>query len=241
MEIYPAIDVLDGRVVRLLRGNYTGPTFYNNDPVAVARSFAEAGARWIHLVDLGAVKVDANPNLGVMEQIRQAVSIQIQTGGGIRSVEAASARFAAGASRIVLGTIAVENPRLADEILSMFPGQVAIGLDARGRDLATHGWKSSSGVDLITTARYFDRPEVSALIVTEIERDGTLTGPSIEQLRSVLTEVSVPIIASGGVASIEGIRALSHLEANGRKLAGVIVGRALYEHKFTLQGALAVS
>jgi phosphoribosylformimino-5-aminoimidazole carboxamide ribotide isomerase len=241
MDLYPAIDLRDGNVVRLSRGDYSLQTVYGDDPVAVAREFAAAGARWIHVVDLDAARHGGNPNLGVIEAICANVDARVQTGGGVRSVREASERFAAGARRVVVGSAAVEHPEVVEELARTHPGQVAVGLDARGRDGAIHGWTDSTGLDLVALAKQFDRPGVGALVVTEIARDGMLTGPDADQLRLVLEAVRVPVIASGGVGTLADLAALAQLGA-GAGLAGVIVGRAIYEHRFTVtEGIVACS
>jgi len=233
MDLYPSIDVLDGNVVRLMRGDYSLQTTYDDDPVAVARRFEQAGARWIHVVDLDAALHGGSPNIDVIAHICANVGVHVQTCGGVRTIEDAGARFDAGAARVVLGSAAVEDPQVVDELVAAHPGKVAVGLDARGAEVAIHGWTEDAGADLITIARRFDRPGVAALIVTEIGRDGTLAGPDVDQLASVLDAVSVPVIASGGVGTLDDLRALDP------RLAGAIVGRAIYEGRFTVAEGIA--
>lgn len=237
MELFPAIDLLDGRAVRLYQGDYDRETIYNDDPVAQAKLFAAEGARWIHVVDLDAARTGTPRNREVIAAIASAVDVPIQTGGGVRSVEAADALFAAGVSRVVIGTAALEEPELVAALASRVP--VAVGLDARGREVAVRGWEQGSGRDLLDVARGFADVGVEALIVTEIGRDGTLEGPDIDGLGEVLDATELPVIASGGVGSIDDLRALDALRSAGRRLAGAIVGRALYEGAFTLPDALA--
>jgi phosphoribosylformimino-5-aminoimidazole carboxamide ribotide isomerase len=239
MDLFPSIDLRDGRVVRLARGDYDVQTVYGNDPVAIARDFDAAGARWIHVVDLDAALNGGNPNLSAIEAICANVQARVQTGGGVRSVEDASARFAAGATRVVIGSAAVEQPEIVGELNAYHPGQVAVGLDARGRDVAIHGWTDATGLDLVSLAQRFDEVGVGALIVTDISRDGMLTGPALDQLGAVVSAVSVPVIASGGVASTDDLRALAVFEVDGKQLAGSIVGRAIYEHRFTVAEGIA--
>jgi phosphoribosylformimino-5-aminoimidazole carboxamide ribotide isomerase len=229
-----------GRAVRLTRGDFTAETVYDDDPVAVARAFAAVGAEWIHVVDLDAARTGEAANLAVIEAIAAAVPCRIQAGGGVRSLEAAGALLLAGADRVVIGTAAVENPELIDDLCVTHPGRVAVGLDARGRDVATRAWTSASGRDLLDLARQFEDRGVSALIVTEIGRDGTMTGPDLDQLGAVLDATALPVIASGGVGRLEDVARLAALTSAGRRLAGVVVGRALYEGRFTLAEALAV-
>ncbi len=239
MQLYPAIDVRAGRAVRLQQGDFASETVYDDDPVAVARAFAAAGTEWIHVVDLDAAHTGEPANLAVIEAIAAAVPSSIQAGGGVRSVAAAGQLLLAGATRVVVGTAAVEQPDLVDELCTLHPGSIAVGLDARGREVAVRGWTESSDADLLTLADRFQQSGVSALIVTDVTRDGMMTGPSLEQLRDVLGATTLPVIASGGVASLGDLSKLAGLEVGDRRLAGVIVGRALYEGAFTLAEALA--
>lgn len=236
MELYPAIDLLNGQAVRLYQGDYARETVYNSDPVAQAKIFADAGARWIHVVDLDAARTGSPLNRGVIAAICDAVDVPIQTGGGVRSEEAADALFAAGVARVVLGTAALENPDLVRALAARHA--VAVGLDARGREVAVRGWEEGSGKDLLDVARGFADAGVEALIVTEIGRDGTLEGPDLDGLGEVLEATELPVIASGGVGTLADIVALEALRSAGRRLSGAIVGRALYEGAFTLQDAL---
>jgi phosphoribosylformimino-5-aminoimidazole carboxamide ribotide isomerase len=236
MELYPAIDLLNGQAVRLYQGDYARETVYNNDPVAQAKVFADAGARWIHVVDLDAARTGSPLNRGVIAAICDAVDVPIQTGGGVRSEEAADALFDAGVARVVLGTAALENPDLVRALAARHA--VAVGLDARGREVAVRGWEEGSGKDLLDVARGFADAGVEALIVTEIGRDGTLEGPDLDGLGEVLEATELPVIASGGVGTLADIVALEALRSAGRRLSGAIVGRALYEGAFTLQDAL---
>jgi phosphoribosylformimino-5-aminoimidazole carboxamide ribotide isomerase len=230
-----------GRAVRLTRGDFADETIYADDPVAVARAFAAAGSDWIHVVDLDAARSGEPANLAVIEAITAAVPCRVQAGGGVRTIEAGGELLLAGATRVVVGTAAVEHPTLVDDLCVAHPGQVAVGLDARGRDVATRAWTAPSGQDLVGVARRFEDRGVAALIVTEIGRDGTMTGPDLDQLTAVLDATALPVIASGGVGHLGDLEALTALSAGGRHLAGVIVGRALYEGRFTLAEALAVA
>jgi phosphoribosylformimino-5-aminoimidazole carboxamide ribotide isomerase len=242
VDLYPAIDIRDGRVVQLRQGDYGRETHYDDDPVAVARRFEASGVRWIHVVDLDAARDGGDANLDVIAAICADVSVRVQTGGGVRTIEDAGNRFAAGVTRVVVGSAAVERPELVDELAKMHPGQVAVGIDARGLDVAIHGWAQATGHDAVALAKRFDRPGVAALVVTEIGRDGMLVGPDLDQLRTVLAASPVPIIASGGVGSLDHLRALAALEAGGRRLSGVITGTAIYERRFTVaEGIVACS
>jgi phosphoribosylformimino-5-aminoimidazole carboxamide ribotide isomerase len=236
MELYPAIDLLDGRAVRLYQGDYDRETIYNDDPVEQAKIFAAEGARWIHVVDLDAARSGTPRNREVIAAIAAAVDVPVQTGGGVRDDAAADALFDAGVSRVVLGTAALEDPALVRRLASRVP--VAVGLDARGREVAVRGWEQGSGRDLLDVAREFADAGVEALIVTEIGRDGTLAGPDIEGLGEVLDATELPVIASGGVGVLDDLRALMALRSGGRALSGAIVGRAIYEGAFTVRQAL---
>ena len=236
MELFPAIDLLDGRAVRLYQGDYDRETIYNDDPVEQARLFAAEGARWIHVVDLDAARSGTPRNRDVIAAIVDAVDVPVQTGGGVRDDAAADALFEAGVARVVLGTAALEDPALVRRLASRVP--VAVGLDARGREVAVRGWEQGSGRDLLDVAREFADAGVEALIVTEIGRDGTLSGPDIEGLGEVLDATELPVIASGGVGVLDDLRSLMTLRSGGRALAGAIVGRAIYEGAFTVSQAL---
>jgi phosphoribosylformimino-5-aminoimidazole carboxamide ribotide isomerase len=246
-ELYPAIDLRGGRAVRLLRGDYAAETVYSDDPVAVARSFEAAGAHWIHVVDLDAARSGEAGNLDLVAAVARSVGCAVETGGGVRSVDAAQRLIDAGVARVVVGTAAVERPELVTELAARFPGQVAVGLDARGRQLAVKGWTETTGADLVDVARRLEGEGVAALIVTEIGRDGTMAGPDLDQLGAVLEATGVDVIASGGVGSLDDIAALAGLTAarvgvspeSRRSLAGIIVGRAIYEGRFTVEEALA--
>jgi len=237
--VYPAIDLRRGRAVRLEQGDFTRETVYDDDPVAVARTFEAAGASWIHVVDLDAARTGEPSNLAQIEAIATAVTCRLQVGGGVRSLAAAGALLGAGAARVVVGTAAVEHPELVDELGALHPGQIAVGLDARGREVAVRGWVEGGGSDLLEVANRFEHAGICALVVTEIGRDGMLVGPDLNQLDTVLAGTQLPVIASGGVGSLADLAALVTLEVGGRALAGVIVGKALYERRFSVAEALA--
>jgi phosphoribosylformimino-5-aminoimidazole carboxamide ribotide isomerase len=242
-ELYPAIDLRGGRAVRLLRGDYAAETVYSEDPLSVARSFEAAGARWIHVVDLDAARSGEAGNLEFVAAIARSVGCDVETGGGVRSVEAAERLIDAGVARVVIGTAAVEHPELVSELAGRYPGRVAVGLDARGRQVAVKGWTETTGADLVNLAKRFEGEGVAALIVTEIGRDGTMAGPDLDQLRAVLEATGIDVIASGGVGTLDDVRALAGLRAEGpnggsHSLAGIIVGRAIYEGRFTVEEAL---
>jgi phosphoribosylformimino-5-aminoimidazole carboxamide ribotide isomerase len=239
IELYPAIDLRGGRCVRLYQGDYGRETIYGDDPVAQALAFEAEGAAWIHVVDLDAARSGEPVNRPVVAAIAAAVSVPVQTGGGVRDEAAAEALIEAGVARVVLGTAALEQPDLVRRLAPRFP--VAVGLDARGREVAVRGWEEGSGRDLLDVAAEFADAGVAALVVTEIGRDGTLEGPDLEGLAAVLAATDIDVIASGGVGSLDDLRALDQLSVGDRRLAGVIVGRALYEGAFTLTDALGAS
>ena len=239
IELYPAIDLRGGRCVRLYQGDYGRETVYGDDPVAQALAFEAEGAAWIHVVDLDAARSGEPVNRPVVAAIAAAVSVPMQTGGGVRDEAAAEALIDAGVARVVLGTAALEQPDLVRRLAPRFP--VAVGLDARGREVAVRGWEEGSGRDLLDVAAEFADAGVAALVVTEIGRDGTLEGPDLEGLAAVLAATHIDVIASGGVGSLDDLRALDQLSVGDRRLAGVIVGRALYEGAFTLTDALGAS
>lgn len=228
MDLYPAIDLRGGRCVRLLRGDYEAETTYSDDPVAQALAFVAAGARWIHVVDLDAARTGEAHDRATVEAIVAAVDVPVQVGGGVRSVEAARALAGVGVARVVVGTAAVRDPGLVSVIGSVVP--VAVGLDARGRDVAVSGWTESTGLDLVELAERFAQDGAEALVVTEIGRDGTMSGPDIDQLAAVLAVAAdSAVIASGGVGRPEDLDALAALRVDGSRLGGAIVGRAIYE------------
>ncbi|MGH9209567.1 MAG: 1-(5-phosphoribosyl)-5-[(5-phosphoribosylamino)methylideneamino]imidazole-4-carboxamide isomerase [Acidimicrobiales bacterium] len=240
MLLFPAIDLLGGRCVRLRRGDYAEGTVYANDPVAVARAFADDKAPWIHVVDLDAARTGVPENRSSIAALVDAVDVPVQVGGGVRDDAAADALLGLGVERVVVGTAALEDPGWVRRLAARCPGQVAVGLDARDRELAVRGWVEGSGRDLVEVTRRFDDAGVAALVVTEIGRDGMLTGPALDQLSVVLAATSLDVVASGGVGSLDDLRALAWLTVDDRRLAGAIVGRALYEGAFTVAEATEV-
>lgn len=237
-DLYPAIDLRSGRCVRLYQGDYGQETVYGDDPVAQARAFAAAGAPWIHVVDLDAARTGDPRNRAVVAEIAAAVAAPVQAGGGVRDDAAADALLDAGVRRVVVGTAALEDPAWVRRLAARRPGRVAVGLDARGREVAVHGWMEGSGRDVVDLAREFDDAGVAALVVTEIGRDGTLEGPALDQLAAVVAATSLDVVASGGVGTLDDVRRLAALDVGGRRLAGVIVGRALYEGAFAVGDAV---
>jgi phosphoribosylformimino-5-aminoimidazole carboxamide ribotide isomerase len=233
MELYPAIDLRRGRCVRLYQGDFDQETVYGDDPVAVARAFADAGARWVHVVDLDASRRDGS-NRELVELVARESGLSVQTGGGVRD----GSLLDAGVRRIVLGSVAVDEPELALDLAARHPGRVAIGLDHRDGEVRTRGWEDGSGRQLLDLVAQFERAAIAAFIVTDISRDGVLAGPDVDGYTKLLAATSVPVIASGGVGTIDHLRQLAALEVDGRRLDGVIVGKALYEGAFTVEEAL---
>jgi len=233
IELYPAIDLRDGKVVRLLQGDYDRQTTYGSDPVAVARSFADAGARWIHVVDLDAARSGSPVNRPVVAAIAAAVtaSASVQTGGGVRSVADAQALADAGVARVVMGSAAVADPSLVAAASAVVP--VAVGLDHRDGEVAVHGWTEGSGVQLADALGWF--PTAAAFVITDIARDGMLEGPDVVGLAAAAAATSIPVIASGGVSSLADVAAFRGVPG----IAGVITGKAIYEGRFTVAEAVA--
>lgn len=231
MDLYPAIDLRGGRVVRLEQGDFARERMYGSDPLEVARQFVDDGAVWLHIVDLDAAKGDGN-NRTVVKQIAQAVGehVRVQTGGGVRNVDDAQQLADAGVTRVVMGSAAVREPQLVDDVARII--DVAVGLDHRNGEVATDGWLRGSTLTL--TAAVAQYPAAAAFIITDISRDGMLAGPDIDGLRDIATLTTTPIVASGGVAELADLRELRDV----RGLAGVIVGKALYEGRFTMRDAL---
>ena len=237
MDLYPAIDLRGGKCVRLYQGDYAQETVYGDDPVAQAQAFEAEGAPWIHVVDLDAARSGDPVNREVVAAIAAGVSVPVQTGGGVRDDAAAETLFDAGVARVVVGTAALEDPEFVRRLAARHP--VAVGLDARGRDVAVRGWLEGSGTDLLDLARAFEDAGVAALVVTEISRDGTLEGPDLVGLTQVVEATSIPVIASGGIGTLADLEALRAVTASGRTLEGAITGRAIYEGKFTVADAVA--
>ncbi len=232
----PAIDLRGGRVVRLRQGDFARETAYADDPVAVAQDWDRRGARWIHVVDLDGAKAGEPRHLDMVATMAGAVRARIQMGGGIRTGDHLARAFAGGVARVVLGTAAIREPRLLEDAAARHPGQVALGIDARDGAVAIAGWQEGTAVKAADLARRFAHLPLGAVIYTDIGRDGMLAGPNTAGLAEMARAAGHPVIASGGVSSLEDIRAVRALEHEG--VAGVIVGRALYEGTLTLEDAL---
>jgi phosphoribosylformimino-5-aminoimidazole carboxamide ribotide isomerase len=239
MDLFPAIDLRGGKCVRLYQGDYGKETVYGDDPVSQARAFAAAGAPWVHVVDLDAARTGEPVNRPVIAAIAAAVDVPVQVGGGVRDDASAKALFDAGVARVVIGTAALEDPAFVHRLAASH--RVAVGLDAKGREVAVRGWIDGSGRDIADVAAGFAGAGVEALVVTQIARDGTLEGPDIEGLSEMLAASPIPVVASGGVGTLAHIGDLAALRVGDRSLAGAIVGRALYEQKFTIEQAVAAT
>ena len=232
VDLYPAIDLRGGRVVRLLQGDYDRETVYGDDPVAVARSFADDGATWVHIVDLDAARSGDPVNRPVIRRMAESLHgrASVQTGGGVRSAADARELAAAGVARVVMGSAAVTRPELVTEVSDVVP--VAVGLDHRAGEIAVHGWTEGSGLRLDEALDLF--PSAAAFVITDISRDGMLAGPDVDGLAAAARRTTVPVIASGGVSSLDDVRRLSEIPS----LSGVITGKAIYEGRFTVRDAV---
>ena len=235
MILYPAIDLKGGQCVRLVRGDMNQATVFNDDPAAQARAFADSGAEWLHLVDLDGAFAGRPVNAAAVEAILASVDIPVQLGGGIRDLATIEDWLARGVRRVILGTAAVRNPDLVIEACRRRPGQIAVGIDARGGRVAVEGWAKETELHAGELARRFADAGVAAIIHTDIDRDGVLQGIDLAATAALARAVSVPVIASGGVSSLDDVRALA---ADG-VIAGAVIGRALYDGRIDLQEALA--
>lgn len=238
MILYPAIDIKDGAVVRLLRGEMEAATVFGDDPTAQATRFVGQGFEWLHLVDLNGAVEGKPVNGAVVEAILQAVKLPVQLGGGIRSMAGIEAWLSKGVSRVVLGTIALKEPELVREACRAFPGHIAVGIDARDGFVAVAGWMEASTVKALDLALKFEDAGVAAIIYTDINRDGALGGVNLETTVDLAYALTTPLIASGGVASLADLEALKAHESAG--IEGVIVGRALYDGRIDVPKALQI-
>ena len=234
MILYPAIDLKDGNAVRLVHGEMGSATVFNDDPAAQARAFVEAGCEWLHLVDLNGAFAGEPVNAAPVEAILAACKVPAQLGGGIRDMATIERWIEKGLARVILGTVAVENPALVREAARAFPGHVAVGIDARAGKVATKGWAEETNVDATGLAKSFEDAGVAAIIYTDILRDGAMKGPNIEATEALARAVSIPVIASGGVSSLADLIALRDTGV----ISGAISGRALYDGAIDLAEAL---
>ena len=239
MDLYPAIDLRGGRCVRLVQGDYSRETVYDGDPLAVARELEADGVPWIHVVDLDAARTARPENRAVVTAIVDAVGVPVQAGGGLRDEFSAEALLGAGVARVVMGTAAVEDPAMVRRVATRHPGRVALGLDARHGEVAVRGWTEGSGTGVADLLDRFKATPLGAVVVTDISRDGTMSGPDLAGLATVLAATALPVIASGGVGSLEDLRSLVEVQAAGRRLAGVIVGKALHDGAFSVGEAIS--
>ena len=235
MILYPAIDLKDGKAVRLLRGDINNSTVFNDSPVEQALSFVSQHCQWLHLVDLNGAFSGKPVNGEAVEEIINRCNIPIQLGGGIRNLETIEMWLSKGLERVILGTVAVENPSLVKLAASKYPDKIAVGIDARDGRVAIDGWAKDTDIWATELAKKFENDGVSAIVYTDINRDGAMMGPNLSATAEMANAVSIPIIASGGVSSLNDLKALKEC---GAQLNGAISGRALYEQKFTVKQAL---
>ncbi len=235
MILYPAIDLKDGKAVRLYKGEMDQATVFNDDPAAQAMEFVEAGCEWLHLVDLNGAFAGEPVNAAPVEAILKRTKVPAQLGGGIRDMATIENWLSKGLARVILGTVAVENPALVREAAKAFPGHVAVGIDARDGRVATKGWAEETDVMVTDLAKSFEDAGVAAIIYTDINRDGAMQGPNVEATAALANAVSIPVIASGGVSSLDDLWALKNC---GAPLNGAISGRALYDGAIDLKEAL---
>lgn len=240
MELYPAIDLRGGRTVRLMQGDFGRETIYGTNPVARAQAFEAGGARWLHVVDLDASLSGVPSNRQIVAEIAQAVAARVQAGGGVRSAADAEELLGGGVARVVVGTAAVAHPELLAELSARWPGQVAATVDHYQGEVRVKGWSERAGREVAGVVSEIAAAGAAAVVVTEISRDGLMVGPDLHGYKELLGKVEVPLIASGGVGSLDDLRRLAWLQAGTRRLAGVIVGRALYEGRFSVPEAVAV-
>jgi phosphoribosylformimino-5-aminoimidazole carboxamide ribotide isomerase len=239
MILYPAIDLKDGACVRVIRGDLSTATVFSDDPAAQARAWAEAGFSWLHVVDLNGSALGRSVNGVAVKAILEAVSIPVQLGGGVRTLAAIDGWMEAGISRVILGTAAVRDPALVREAAAAFPEQIAVGVDVRSGKVAIEGWREATDLDALDVARRFEDAGVSALVVTDIDRDGALEGFDVEAFGRVAEAVDIPVIAAGGLASVSDIERLRRRP--GRPVAGAVLGRALYVGAIRPDEALAAA
>ena len=238
MILYPAIDLKDGMAVRLLRGEMGTATVFNQDPADQAHRFQDAGFHWLHIVDLNGAFEGRPVNRDAVQRVLEAASVPVQLGGGIRDLATVGVWLAAGVTRVVLGTAAVKNPDLVREACRLFAGRIAVGIDARGGRVAVEGWSEDGEIEVRDLALRFADAGVAALIFTDIERDGALQGPNVEATAALAEAVPMPVIASGGISSLDDIARFMAVEASG--IEGLIIGRALYDGHIEPGSAIAL-
>ena len=237
MQVIPAIDLLDGQCVRLHQGDYEQVTRFSDDPVAQALSWQRQGAQRLHLVDLDGARTGEPVNDAAIKAITAALNIPVQLGGGVRSAERAAELLGCGLERVILGTVALEQPELVAQLAEQHPGRIVVGIDAKNGKVATRGWLTDSSTEATELAQRLSGMGIAAIISTDIATDGTLAGPNLTALRAMAEASTVPVIASGGIGTLEHLLSLLQLEPLG--VSGVIVGRALYDGRVDLAEALA--
>lgn len=238
MYLLPAIDLKEGKCVRLKQGDMNQATIFNDDPAKQAESFASEGAEWIHIVDLDGAFAGRPVNAAAVEEILKAVDVKIELGGGIRSLETIEMWLKKGVSRVILGTIALRDPDFVKRACLEFPNQIAVGIDAKDGFVAVEGWAETAQMTAADLAKKFESAGVSAIIYTDVARDGVLSGPNLAATVQLARSVSTPVIVSGGVSSLDDIRACKAEEKN--NIIGVIAGRAVYDNRFTVREAVDV-
>ena len=233
MDILPAIDLIDGKCVRLIQGEYNKKITYKDDPLAQAKEFCDAGAEWLHIVDLDGAKLGKPMNAEVVARIAKEVPMKIELGGGVRNEEAIIQLLEAGVTRLILGSSAIKQFDWFTEMSQKYPQRLVLGLDARGSNLATEGWLDQGSQSILDFAKQAADLPLAAIIYTDISKDGMLDGPNVERTKQLVEAVNLPIVAAGGVTTVEDIKTLKTAG-----IAGAIIGRALYEGSITLTEAL---
>ena len=236
MLIIPAIDIKGGKCVRLFQGRMDKETVYSDDPVSVAKRWENEGAEFLHLVDLDGAVSGVPKNKEIIGNIIKSVKIPLEVGGGVRNIETIKEYFSIGAKKVIIGTVAWENPILISEVCKMFPERIIVGIDAKNGNVAVRGWEDVTETSASTLAKRFEGMGISGIIYTDISRDGTLSGPNIDSIKSFAKSISIPVIASGGVSDINDIKNIMKLKKHG--VTGVIVGKALYSGAVNLKEAI---
>ncbi|MBI3600296.1 MAG: 1-(5-phosphoribosyl)-5-[(5-phosphoribosylamino)methylideneamino]imidazole-4-carboxamide isomerase [Nitrospinae bacterium] len=239
MLIIPAIDIKGGKCVRLFQGKMEQETVYSDDPVSVAKKWEAEGAEFLHLVDLdGAVEGDPK-NKDIISNIIKGIKIPVEVGGGIRNIDSIKEYISIGAQKVVIGTTACENPEFVREACNNFPGKIMVGIDAKNGNVAVRGWKDVTDTRASSLAKRFEGMDVAGIIYTDISRDGTLSGPNIEAIKSFAESINIPVIASGGVSNINDIKSIIGLKKDG--VTGIIIGKALYSGSVNLREAIELT
>ena len=240
MILYPAIDLKDGKCIRLKKGELKDITFYNPDPIDQAKTFVSMGAEWIHMVDIDGAFQGKNKNHNIFIDIKKKFNCLLQVGGGIRTFENVDYLLSNSIDRIVLGTISLKEKQLFKKICKAFPGKIAVGVDTKNGFVATEGWAKTSRVKVLDIIKQYEDSGVSTIVFTDIDKDGVLEGVSFDQLHAILNQTSIKVIASGGVSNIEDLKKLKKLGETNKNLDGVIVGRAIYEKKVDVKKAIKI-